>query len=153
MHTEPVRFPRQIALLAAPLALALSACTASTVPVSHAGAGVSDRSVVPPFGHIVGRLVRLGGTAPGKAVGIPGRVVLSQLGESGSFIYGIGRNGTFNVPAPAGFTYRVTCYSAEVMANGREELCTAAHTVEVPSRVGPKGFVVIRGVEVVCPIK
>jgi hypothetical protein len=116
-------------------------------------AAVSSHASDGAFGQVTGRLVRVGGPAPGAAVGIPGRVVLSLVGTSGSFSSRTGLSGTFNVPVAAGFTYRVTGYSTKVMANGREELCTADRPVRVPGRAESNGSIVVRGIEVVCQIR
>ncbi|MGA9077787.1 MAG: hypothetical protein WB383_05600 [Acidimicrobiales bacterium] len=116
-------------------------------------AAVSSHSSGGLLGHVTGRLMRVGGPAPGAAVGIPGRVVLSLVGTSGSFTHATGPNGTFNVLLPAGFTYRVTGYSPKVFDNGGEELCAAGHRVRVPSRAGSDRSIVVRAIEVVCPIR
>ena len=115
-------------------------------------AAALSRGTLPPFGRVLGQLVRVGGFAPGAAVGIQGRVVLSLVGMSGSFTYPTARNGTFAATVPAGFTYRVTGYS-QYLTKGRGAPCLAPHPIRVPSRVGPKGVVVVRDVEVVCSLK
>lgn len=135
--------------LPAPKAVSVTLTTgAGTASV----AAVSSHGTLPLFGCVLGQLVRVGGTAPGAAVGIQGRVVFSLVGTSGSFTYPTARNGTFAATVPAGFTYRVTGYSPYV-TEGRGAPCVAAHPTRVPSRVGPKGVVVVRGVEVVCHLK
>jgi hypothetical protein len=115
-------------------------------------AAASSHSSDGPFGHVSGRLVRVGGMAPGAAMGIPGRVILSLVGTSGTFTYATGPSDRFNVPVPAAFTYRVTGYSPKVLTNGREEPCAAGHRARVPSRAGLNGSIVVRGVQVVCRI-
>jgi hypothetical protein len=123
--------------------------TASTAAVTSHGSGGL-------FGHVTGRLVRVGGfpqlNSSSETVGIPGRVVFLLVGTSGSFTSETGPNGGFNVPVPAGFTYRVTGYSPKVMTGDHEELCTAIHRVKVPSRAGSNGSIVVRGVDVLCQI-
>jgi len=126
--------------------LTVGAGAASTPAVSsHGSSGL--------WGQVTGRLLRVGGPAPSATMGIPGRVVLSLVGTSGTFIYATGPSGKFNARVPAGFTYQVTGYSPKVRADGREERCAATHPVKVPSRSGSKGPIVVRAVEVVCPIK
>ncbi len=126
-----------------------------TVGVGTAStAAFSSHGTLPPFGRVLGQLVRVGGpSTTSAAVGIPGRVVFSPVGTSGTFTYPTARNGTFVAIVPGGFTYRVTGYSPKVFDNGREELCAAGHRVRVPSWVESNWPIVARGVEVVCSIK
>ena len=63
-------------------------------------AAVFSPGTLPPSGRVLGQLVRVGGFAPGAAVGIPGRVVFSLVGTSGSFTYPTARNGTFAATLP-----------------------------------------------------
>lgn len=133
-------------------AAALLVALVFAVRGTSAGA-VSWRGSVGPFGHVSGRLVAVGGLANGVSRGVPGRVVLTQTGTSGKLAYATGPTGAFNVPVPAGFTYRVTGYSPKVMANGREERCAARHTVRVPRRPGSGVPTTVRDVEVICPVK
>jgi hypothetical protein len=129
--------------------LTAGAGTASTAAASSRGSGGL-------FGHVTGRLVRVGGfpqlNSARETVGIPGRVVLLLVGTSGSFAFETGPNGGFDVPVPAGFTYRVTGYSPKVLTGDHEELCAAGHRVKVPSRAGSNGSIVVRGLEVLCQI-
>jgi hypothetical protein len=143
-----------IGLRISPVSYATLAKASYAVYVLNVAHHQWHRTMQSRFGDVTGRLVRVGGPPQaGSAVGILGWVVLSPVGASGSFYFLTARNGTFAAMVPAGYTYQVTGNSPKVVADGREEVCAAAHPVRVPSRVGPKGVVVVRAVEVVCPIK
>ena len=108
--------------------------------------------------NIVRRLMHAGHTCVVYDVSASAVKVLEAEGATGAasladFVAKLDQPRAAWVMVPAGYTYQVTGNSPKVVADGREEVCAAAHPVRVPSRVGPKGVVVVRAVEVVCPIK
>lgn len=94
-------------------------------------------------GTVKGRLVRVGGPAPGLPVPLPGHVTATATGGTPAQTVAVGRDGKFSLNLPVG-TYHFTGTSP-LIASGHAT-CHAMHTVRV------RAAQTITGVQVICSI-
>lgn len=138
--------------------------TAGALVGSLAGAGVFSTSAaskpsptrtpalqsVPPSvqaaagtqgGTVIGKLVEVGGPAPGTGVGIPGRVTATSASGRHSST-STTSDGLFRLSLPAG-TYLLTGNSSRFRSRGREMQCRSERSVSVRAGWLTKGVVII----------
>ena len=109
---------------AAIAAAALSLTVVSTVAgCQHSGPGGITA------GTVTGRLLRIGGPAPGSPVPLPGMVTATAPGGHPSSTVSVGKNGQFTIRnLPVG-RYRLTGTSP--LIDSGHATCRAAHSVRV----------------------
>jgi len=91
---------------------------------------------------VTGKLVRVGGPAPGSPVPLPGQIVARDA-QGHVFRTTAGRNGRFRLSLPPG-TYRLTGHSPRIQDG--KALCAAAKPVRVTKASAAAG------IQVVCSI-
>jgi hypothetical protein len=118
---------------------------AAVLPSSASGTLHEDAGCNPPQkahdGIVEGRLVRVGGPAPGPAVGLPGSVVLDNAVEGLAYPISTRGNGMFKVSMPPG-RYTVTGSSPKVLSDDKQLPCSAESSVMVRAAKTTAGVVV-----------
>jgi hypothetical protein len=129
-------------------ALALVLCVAAMVtvacsdqPMSVHEVGASNTSTAQ--GRLTGRLVTVGGPAPGAAHPVGGKVTVAGRGVD--IDVEVGQDGAYAVNVPVG-RYKVTGQSPSVEVNDRETRCRSLKDAQVTS-----GAVAV--LDAICPIK
>jgi hypothetical protein len=127
--------------------LALVLCVAATVsvacsrqPMPADGVGASHAAAT---GKLTGRLIIVGGPAPGAAHPVAGRVAVT--GNGVHVDVKVGEDGVYTVSVPPG-RYQVTGHSPSVVVDDREAPCPSSKD----ARVTPGGAAVL---DAICSIK
>jgi hypothetical protein len=111
--------------------------------VTVAGGATRQQAARPKSnGTIIGRLVAVGGPAPGSPRPLPGQVT-AKSSAGHAFTVTVGKSGRFVLSLPAE-VYRLTGRSPMYHINGVEGTCAASQHVNVQAGK------TTRGVEVVC---
>jgi hypothetical protein len=95
-------------------------------------------------GTVKGRLVRVGGPAPGAPVPLPGHVTATATGGTPTQTVRVSKDGEFSFNLPVG-TYHLTGTSP--LIGSGHATCSAMHAVRVQARQA------ITGVQVICSIR